>query len=170
MTQIRNIFQMIQSFIRLDKCNLLNHPVLSWVQFKSFTMDTNKHRKSIQLQPWIKIEMRWIKWTTIDTSPICLIIKLSLPVITCNYVEPRLRGPAIRHVPEPENARQRRCQEIFHKITRREHFCISHEIILFIINFLFCFNTLKDIVKVMLLVVYENANQITPYFFKVSKH
>ena len=44
--------------------------------------------------------------------------------------------------------RQRRCQEIFHKITRRKYFCISQEIILFIINFPFCFDTSKNTVKV----------------------
>ena len=57
-----------------------------------------------------------------------------------------------------ENVRQRRCQESFHKITGRKYFCISQEIILFIINFSFCFDTSKNIVKVMFRVVYENAN------------
>ena len=50
------------------------------------------------------------------------------------------------------------CQEIFHKITCRKYFCISQEIILFIIIFPFCFDALKDIVKVMFPVVYENVN------------
>ena len=40
----------------------------------------------------------------------------------------------------------------------RKYFCISQEIILFIINFPFCFDTSKNIVKVMFPVVYENAN------------
>ena len=65
------------------------------------------------------------------------------------------------YAPGLENVRQRRqrrCQEIFHKITGRKYFCISQEIILFIINFPFCFDTSKNIVKVMFPVVYENEN------------
>ena len=54
-------------------------------------------------------------------------------------------------LPGLENVRQRRCQKMFHKIIRRKYFCVSQEIILFIINFLYCFDTSKDIVKLMFL-------------------
>ena len=60
--------------------------------------------------------------------------------------------PKLHFVRLPHRARK--CQEIF---------CISQEIILFIINFLFYFKTLENIVKVMFPVVYKNANQITLY-------
>ena len=57
-------------------------------------------------------------------------------------------GPGLENV---RQRRQRRCQKMFHKIIRRKYFCISQEIILFIINFLYCFDTSKDIVKLMFL-------------------
>ena len=44
-----------------------------------------------------------------------------------------------------ENVRQ----EFFYKITRRKYFCILGEIVLFLMNFLVCFDTLKNIAKVI---------------------
>ena len=75
---------------------------------------------------------------------------LSFITYTCSeyHRKKRIAPPGL------ENIRQRRSQEIFHKITRRKYCCISQEIVLFIINFRFSFDTLKDIVKVMFPVIY----------------